>query len=276
MGNTNILDDINQRTDIPVSTDAGLVTHPSSINPFGAALVESPAAPHAIYTAGKQALKVMHESLSAIAAADRALRQAPPPGVKVTLETRAGQAAPIFPMPPDKIDEFNQAMAHNFSRAGASYEKAEQTISAGIEALDKSIDTALMDKDRNTAGTAQAAGEIRSIIRAAKPEERSHQVEQLIKDGEHSAVAAILGAPPLASGLTRAQMTTLRTMAAARFAAVPFQQREAAGKLLEHLKSAAVHYSQTWQKYVPAPTAKASQAATASLDRMRETARARS
>ena len=84
---------------------------------------------------------------------------------------------------------------------------------------------------RSSVATGLRSSDIRSGIRALKPEEREESIRHAIESHDADTVAAVLSAPGIASGISAAQLGRLRKLAESKLAAGPTGRRDALGKL---------------------------------------------
>jgi hypothetical protein len=239
---------IELQTQLPINTNLGTIHHPDSVCHHAAALCDTLNAPSTIYSSARQLLQTFGRELSAVHEADKMVRT-PRPGAK--LEQR-GQVQ-VNSVDPAMHDQFVEGLNASFDRCGRALAQHKPRIVESLAMLDRGIETALKDTDRNSASVAAQHGELRALVRSSKSP--MSEVAAMIAEGDKRSVAAVLDASPRLSGLTAAQHATLRQMAEQRLAPDLFLQREAGRAVLAHLDVAANDLVARFRSYRPAPNA---------------------
>lgn len=260
---TALLASIEQNTGAPPDTANGLQVHPSSLANYGPTLVEGGSSP--VYSSARQLLKTYSENLSAMRAADTAVRQTHP-GVKLEIGMTGGTKNSIDP---NRLEEFSKSLDIAFSKCGKAHDAARLTISTSLDALNSEVASKLKDPAANNVSRAQEAGEVRAMIRALKPAERMGAVGDLIKAGDLPAVAAVLHSSPIITGLNSKSLGILKSLAEAQFAGPIATRRDVTQKVLQHIDAASQEFVSKFSAYRPRPNAQTSATAARAMETLR-------
>lgn len=212
-------------TDIPVSI------HVDNIDPLRDAFtlgVNADGSPvlHDAFTKARGAMDVLFTKSSALSEADRALR--------------------------GRIDSAQERRL----RAGAdrALSDARQSVEAALESIaqhrakteDDITNTLGIPAARTSVTDSQRAADVRSALRAMPKTARLDALRAALNEGDAEAVAAVLSASPLASGLTRGDLEGLRMDAERKFAPKAAALRDSMDRLREVLARAGDATERTW------------------------------
>lgn len=260
---------MNAPSNIKVDASISPTIHPSSIEPFAAALADSPAT-KAAHAAGTRALTELYTGLSDMDAALRATESKFGTG-QVGPSGRLGQGwqvdgAAIRPVLPDDVSKRLAAdMGDRFAKVARAYDQNLATVNDTITSLRGQIDRALSPKTRDSVAATNMA-QIRDHIKAL-PEDRRTQwvLDRIEKDGDLEIAQAVTSTSGWTSGLDRQNATFVRQAAERRFAPAESSRLDSLTKLLEHLQKSSALFVQKYKSMVPMLREQPHIAATAKL-----------
>lgn len=236
------LKNINEKTAAAPHVAAGLSGHPDALATLGPTLVDDAGGPGEVaYSAGRVALQSMYTSLAAMDDA-----------TKANLAPHQRGARQVMEVPPEKRPALAAAMGTRFENAARTVDRSIAAMRESVAALEKAVDSALVNPRRNEVGTAAAAVQIRDYVRALpSAAARTTFLQEAIKDGQHEVASAVLQTTPWVSGLTPKELALVREMAEAKFAPRATAQREAARKVLDTVMSASAKFVADYHKSLP-------------------------
>jgi hypothetical protein len=175
--------------------------------------------------------------------------------------------------PGGEAEPVRRGLRRQLDRGAKTIDEANATIDDVDAMLAKRVDAALANSRRNETAQAKTDAQIRNFVRSLPAlgkmdsKGRLEWILTAIDDGDHEAVAAVLGAPCFVSGLDRQQHAMVREHAARKFAPTEVTQREALAKVRQRLSEASQHYLSTYIDIIPP---RADRKADESLKRLRE------
>lgn len=175
---------------------------------------------HAGYTAGRAVLAALYETSNALSSAELDIK-------------RAGLTDPAT------VDRLRRAAVNKMNGVRKSASDGLAALQAHVDQINAGIDTDLgIQTARTDVNENARAGEIRSFIRSLPQRERPEAIRKAISDGDTAVAAAVLGASPLASGLTRKEQDFARYEAEERFCKPAVQLRDSIGKMVGLVETA--------------------------------------
>lgn len=175
---------------------------------------------HAAYTSGRSVLAALYETSTVLAQAEHDIKAAglKDPLTRDRLQRSAGK----------KMDAARKSASDGLAALQAHVDQ----INTGID-TDLGIQTARTDVNENA-----RAGEIRAYLRSLGARERPEAIRKAISEGDTAVAAAVLGASPLASGLTRKEQDFARVDAEEKFCKPAVQLRESISKMVGLVETA--------------------------------------
>lgn len=153
------------------------------------------------------------------------------------------------------MDAYGKALEVSFSRAGQVLDKNKIQIVDTLRALDNQIKIKTTDTERNSPSRALESESVRAHMRSLKPADRAGWASEQITQGNAIEVFSIINSPAISSGLTAAQLGTLKTLAQARFAPSESATRDSTARLLDHIDRASQDFVGQWKRLLPRKTA---------------------
>lgn len=243
---TTIAESIRADTAAKLRTDLPLNCHPDSAIPVERVLAVEGTPGVEMYRSARTALKHIYDNLGAMRDADRALREALP---GAPLEMHGGTTRVAIPK--DKRNEFARALEASMTRAGKAVDNQLATVRRQRDVLAKRIEEALLDPDSKTTSGIAQAGEIRAHVKSLSKKARSAMLNEMVESGDRATLTAILSGPTYLSGLTAAEVASLKDRAELKLAPVDRQQRDAADKLLDLIATAGSAFVGEFGKMLP-------------------------
>jgi hypothetical protein len=236
---------INESTAAAPHTAAGLIMNPDSLRNLGPTLVDGEGGVgEVVYTAARAALQSMYTALGAMDDATKA-------NLEVMVRGRDSRNN-TMEVPPDKRPALAAAMGQRFEGAAKSVDRSVGAVREAVAALEKAVDSKLLNPRRNETGVATAAVQIRDYIKSLSGGgERLQFLQEAIKDGQHEVASAVLGTTGWVSGLTPKEQQTIRALAEQKFAPRETAQRDAARKALDTVMQAGGNFVQAYHKMIP-------------------------
>jgi hypothetical protein len=170
------------------------------------------------FSNARAAMETLHSSYTALADAESALDRAPDPSAAKRLRSGAES---------------------RLRSAMKTADAALATIDARAREVEEGIENTLgIPLARTSVTDSQRASDVRFSLRLTREGDRFHVVRRAIEAGDTEAVAAVLSASPLASGISQEHFKQLRMLAELKFAGSLVQKRESIGKLRTTLQRA--------------------------------------
>jgi hypothetical protein len=237
------LKSINESTAAAPHTAAGLIMNPDSLRNLGPTLVDGEGGVGEVaYTAARAALQSMYTALGDMDDATKA-------NLKVVPRGNRGTAMEV---PPDRRPALATAMGQRFEGAAKTVDRSVGAVKEAVAALEKAVDSKLVNPRRNETGVATAAVQIRDYIKnLVGAGERLSFLQAAIKDGQHEVASAVLQTTGWVSGLTPQELDTVRALAEQKFAPRETAQRDAARTALDTVMKAGGNFVQAYHKMIP-------------------------
>jgi hypothetical protein len=233
---------INESTATPVNTRSGLSGHPDALANIAPTLVDGGGgAGESAYQAARVGLKSMYDALGEMDAATAANLAPVARGSRTAME-----------IPNDRRAALANAMGQRFESAAKTVDRSIGAIKESLAALEKAVDSALLNPRRNETGVATAAAQIRDYVRSLKDGgARMQFLKTSIDNADHETISAVLQTSNWISGLSREEAQLVRELAEQKFATRAANQRNAARKALDTVMQAGGRFVSEYHKMVP-------------------------
>jgi hypothetical protein len=233
---------INESTAAAPHTAAGLIMNPDSLRNLGPVLVDGEGGVGEVaYTAARAALQSMYTALGAMDDATKANLAMVPRGRSTAME-----------VPPDRRPALAAAMGQRFEGAAKTVDRSIGAVKEAVAALEKAVDSKLVNPRRNETGVATAAVQIRDYVKSLSASgERLQFLQEAIKDGQREVASAVLQTTGWVSGLTPKELAIVRGLAEEKFARRESAQRDAARKALDTVMQAGGRFVNEYHKMIP-------------------------
>lgn len=198
-----------------VRTDVSPSVLPENVDSLASAFVlnvtEAGVVLDPAFSNARAAMENLRDSFAALADAERAVNDSPEPSAAKRL--RSGAESRL------------RSAMKVADTALATIDHRAREVEEGVEA------TLGIPLARTSVTDSQRASDVRFSLRLTREGDRFHVVRRAIEAGDVEAVAAVLSASPLASGISPEHYQQLRTLAELKFAGPLVKQRDAIGKL---------------------------------------------
>jgi len=235
------LDKINQQYSPPLNSKIGLGSHPAQLDAHGDAFMQAGGPGIRWYGAARSAMASMYSELTAMQNAHDA----------TMIDVKGPLGLSRVP-DPARAPELHASMSASLERVVGRLEKHRGDMDRASDDLDKEISRALEDPDKASNKYVARISGLWEYIRAMpNPSDRTTFLNNAVKDGDLTVIAAVLGDSPYLSGLNATQQAVLRKAAEEKFAPKAFRAKDEARKAFEKVERASVAFMSTYNKLLP-------------------------
>jgi hypothetical protein len=159
-------------------------------------------------------------------------------------------AGPVAVADPRTEQALAAALKQSFDRTAALVEQKKAALSEARDRIFAKVDGALSWTKTDYASV-QIAAELRSVLRQMSKSDRANYLRQIALSGDVPAVAAVLKAPGILSGVTVEEQQLLWEDTARALVPDDLAQLRAADGILSHLDAASVSWARHMAKAHP-------------------------